>query len=182
MNNAQPRRVIFLDRDGVINVDRQFVYKWEDWQWAPGAKEGLAVLKDLPFYLVVVTNQSGVGHGLYKEQDVEVLHQKMRDELEGEGVKLEAVVYCPHRRDAGCDCRKPKTGMAKKAEKIVGPIDYVSSWIVGDKMADVQFGKKLGTRTILIKSKYWSEDKLEEKPDKIAGSLSEAADFIEENC
>jgi len=181
MGGSKGRRVIFLDRDGVINVDNGFVYKWENWQWAAGAIEGLLKLKDMPFALVVVTNQSGVGHGLYKEEDVISLHKKMEEELREKGVKFEAILYCPHRRDAGCGCRKPETGMAKEAEKVVGPVDYRGSLVVGDKIADMEFGKKLGMKTVLIKSKYWSRDELREKPDKIAGSLLEAADFIREN-
>ncbi len=182
MTDQAGRKVVFLDRDGVINADNGFVHKWEKWQWAPGAKKGLVILKDTPFALVVVTNQSGVGHGLYKEQDVVDLHKKLQRELGEEGLGFETIIYCPHHREAGCGCRKPKTGMAEKAEEIIGKIDYRGSWMVGDKIADLEFGKSLGTATILVRSKYWKEAEIEQrKPDKIVNSLLEAAEIIRES-
>jgi len=171
-------KVIFLDRDGTINIDKGYVYRVEDWQWTQAAPEALKLLQEAGFSLVVITNQSGIAHGLYTLDQMQALHQFMEDELGKSGVKLDAVLFCPHGRDGTCDCRKPKTGMADQAEKIIGPIDYTSSWTIGDKAADLMFGKKLGTSTALIKSKYWDKESLGDEPDLIVDSLSQAAATI----
>jgi D-glycero-D-manno-heptose 1,7-bisphosphate phosphatase len=175
------RKVVFLDRDGVINIDHGFVHKWANWQWAPGAKEGLAVLNELPYDLVVVTNQSGINNGYYRLEDMVEVHKRMESELKKEGVIFAAIVYCPHRDDEGCGCRKPKTGMAEMAEESVGKIDYKNSWVVGDKEKDMNFGRSLGTKTVLVRSRYWQEGDVDHQPDLIVDSLLEAAEFIRES-
>lgn len=168
----------FLDRDGTINVDRGYVHKIEDWEWALGAIEGLQSFQKAGFALVIITNQTAIAQGMYTEEAMHVLHQYMESELEKNGIHLAAVLYCPHGRDSACDCRKPNIGMANQAEKIIGPIDYKNSWTIGDKVLDFMFGKKLGTKTALVRSAYWKEADLAEQPDYVVGSLSEAADKI----
>lgn len=168
----------FLDRDGTINVDDGYIHKVEDWQWCEGAIEGLKKLSEAGFTLAIITNQSGVGHDMYTEEDVDNVHEHMTSELEKHGVEFAAIAYCSHDREAGCDCRKPKTGMLKDIEPKVGEIDFENSWTIGDKFADVGFGKNLGTHTALIRSKYWSEDEMEDTPDIVVGSLLEAAEHI----
>ncbi len=175
------KKAIFLDRDGTINVDSGFVHKWRDWQWTGGAVEALLALYKADYLLVVVTNQSGVGHNLYSPAEVEEVHHRMAQELKRQGVELAAVVFCPHRRDSNCGCRKPATGMIRKAEDSIGPVDYASSWVIGDKQADVGLGRRAGTRTALIRSRYWQEDALEQQPDMIVNSLREAAENIVSN-
>ncbi len=172
------RKVVFLDRDGTINVDHGYVYKIEDWVWTEGAIEGLKVLQSAGYTLTVITNQSGVGQNLYTEADMQKLHEYMKDELKAEGVELAAIAYCPHAREAGCLCRKPGTDMAKQIEREIGEIDYPNSWTIGDKAADMKFGKTLGTKTALIHSEYWKEEDLAEKPDIMATSLKEASEHI----
>lgn len=172
------RKVVFLDRDGTINVDNGFVYKWEDWQWTSGAIKGLKALQEAGFTLAIVTNQSGIAHGLYTKADADALHDKMKKELAANGVHLDYVAFCPDHRDSNSPCRKPNTGMATEIEQAVGAIDYQSSWTIGDKEADLLFGKNLGTHTALIRSKYWSEDELTKKPDLVVDSLADAAQNI----
>lgn len=179
--SLRKNKVIFLDRDGTINVDKGYVHRQQDWEWIPGAVVALKQLAGAGFRLVVVSNQSGIGHGLYAESDVRVLHTYMEKSLAQHGVVLDAIAYCPHRREAGCSCRKPRTGLAHEIEQVIGPIDYAASWTVGDKVADICFGQALGTRTALIHSRYWNEVGLVKKPDAIVDSLLEAATIIREH-
>jgi D-glycero-D-manno-heptose 1,7-bisphosphate phosphatase len=168
-------KVIFLDRDGTINVDHGFVYKIEDWEFTDRAPEALQLLQAAGYQLAIVTNQSGIARGLYTEEDMRHVHEHMREQLAKEGVTIAAIALCPHNRDSTCDCRKPKAGMAKQIEETIGTIDYQNSWTIGDKEADMGFGKNAGTKTALIKSKYWNEGELSEQPDLIVDSLYEFA-------
>jgi len=172
------KKVVFLDRDGTINVDSGFVCRREDWEWIPGAREGMKKLQEAGFLLAVVTNQSGIGHGLYAETDMRKLHKYMEGELARAGVKLTAVFYCPHRRDGNCGCRKPATGMIEQAERLLGPIDYGQSWVIGDKIADMEMGKNRGMKTALIRSRYWQESDIDKQPDVVVDSLLEVAERI----
>lgn len=172
---SKGHKVFFLDRDGTINVDHTYVHKKEEWSWTHNAQQALRTLQELGYKLVIITNQSGIGHGMYSEQAMHLLHEWMQAELVQFGVKLDAVLYCPHKRDADCTCRKPKTGMAQQAEEKIGEIDYENSWTIGDKTADLNFGKKLGTKTALVKSQYWTNDDITDQPDIIVNSLYEAS-------
>src|SRR5436190_17983814 len=106
-------KVIFLDRDGTINVDYGYVYKKDDWAWVPGAIEGMKMLQDAGYKLTVITNQSGIAHGMYSEVAMHDLHVFMEAELLKHDIHLQAIAFCPHERSqSDCDCRKPKIGMA----------------------------------------------------------------------
>ena len=174
-----PSKVIFLDRDGTLNVDHGDVNERDMWEWVPGSIDACKQLQDAGFTLAVVTNQSGIAHGMYTEKNMHELHAYMEEELALHGVHLAMVAFCPHSRSKGeCDCRKPHIGMAKQIEAKIGPINYAASWMIGDKEADLLFGKNAGTKTALIRSKYWEEGKLTEKPDMVVDSLKEAAEKI----
>lgn len=172
------KKVIFLDRDGTLNVDCGFVHTIDSWEWHNGAVEALKKLQKNGFELVVVTNQSGIGHELYAEEDMQKVHEFAENELKKHEVLLAAIFFCPHRRDVGCGCRKPKIGMIDGLEEKIGKIDFNNSWMIGDKIADMEFGKNINTKTALIGSRYWKEGELEDKPDIIVGSLLEAAQNI----
>ncbi|HSX24984.1 MAG TPA: D-glycero-beta-D-manno-heptose 1,7-bisphosphate 7-phosphatase [Candidatus Andersenbacteria bacterium] len=173
------RKIIFLDRDGTLNVDHGYVNEADQWEWIEGAIDACKKLQDAGYALGIVTNQSGIAQGLYTEEAMHELHRYMLEEFEKHGVHIDAVAYCPHgRNQTDCDCRKPNIGMAKQIEEKIGEIDYVNSWIIGDKEADLLFGKNAGTHTALIRSRYWAEAKLSAKPDLIVDSLKEVADKI----
>ena len=173
------KRVIFLDRDGTLNVDHGYVHSQEEWEWVPGAIDACKRLQDAGYTLAVITNQSGIAHGLYTEEDMHALHAFMNEELEKNGVHLAMIAYCPHARSQkDCDCRKPNIGMAKQIEVKIGEIDYANSWTIGDKEADMLFGKTAGTNTALITSKYWGKEELSAQPDLVVDSLQEAAEKI----
>ena len=137
------RRAVFLDRDGVVNVDHGYVGRWEDFAFAPGAVDAMRRLHDAGWLLVVVTNQSGIARGYYTQADYEALTARMRAELAAAGAPLAGVYHCPH-HPAGtvagyardCDCRKPAPGMILRAARELG-IDLAASVLVGDKDSDL---------------------------------------------
>jgi D-glycero-D-manno-heptose 1,7-bisphosphate phosphatase len=169
-------RVVFLDRDGTVNVDRGYVSRIEDWQFTERAVEALRLLQAAGFRLAVVTNQSGIARGYYRLEDMHALHDHLRRQLRQAGVALDAMAFCPHGEQPPCDCRKPKTGMAARVEEQLGePIDYAASWTIGDKVSDFEFGTALGTRVALIRSRYWQDGDLPRAPVLVVDSLYEAA-------
>ena len=174
------KRVVFLDRDGVINVDTGYTHKIEDFSFTEGLVEALKGMQDAGFTLVIVTGQSGIARGYYNEAAMHAFNAHVMEQLKQHDIEIPAVAFCPHGSDDGCDCRKRKPGMAKKIEEQIGEIDYENSWTIGDKTSDVMFGKNIGTKTILVASRYWEEDELsdEERPDAIIASMKEAAPLV----
>ncbi len=177
----EPKRVpktIFLDRDGTINVDTGAVYTPADWRLLDGVAEALHSLQSAGYQLAVVTNQAAVAEGRTSDEHVRQIHERMRRDFEAAGITIGAVAYCHHHRDADCGCRKPRPGLLDSIEAQLGKIDREHSWMVGDKESDAGFGRNIGVRTSLIRSRYWDSDTLTEKPDQIVGSLLEFARSI----
>src|SRR5439155_15311158 len=141
------QRAVFLDRDGVIVVDHGYVHRVEDFDFVAGSAQALQRLQAAGWRLVVVTNQSGLARGLYTADHYERFTAHMREQLQGFGVRLDAVLHCPHLPDAAvasyrlaCDCRKPAPGMLLRAARELA-IDLSASVIVGDRLSDVQAGR-----------------------------------------
>ena len=181
MAKDNKKKVIFLDRDGTINVDFGYTYKVEDWKFIGKVVDALKMLQEQGFSLSVVTNQSGIGHGLYSEEDMEKLHKHMLAEFKKNNINIEYVAYCPHGRESTCKCRKPNIGMIEEIAGQIGPVDLSNSWTIGDKLLDFELGLNASTKTALIRSQYWTKDdlaKLPNKPDLIIESLYEAAQAI----
>lgn len=144
------RKAAFLDRDGVINVDHGYVFRWEDFAFVPGAIDAMRRLQAAGYALVIVTNQSGVARGYYDEADVLRLHDTLREHLAGQGVTLAAIDHCPHlpqatvpRYACDCACRKPAPGMLLRTAQQLG-IDLGASLMFGDKASDVEAGVRAG--------------------------------------
>ncbi len=165
---------IFLDRDGTIIRDKGYPHRIEDYELLPGAAEGLARLAALGYRLAIVTNQSGIGRGLFDEAAYERFEAYLHDDLEAKGVEIAASLHCPHTPDADCECRKPKIGLFKRAVKELGA-NLSESWMIGDKPSDLEAGRNAGCRgSVFIRSeKYAAEGCLS------AGDLVEAATVIE---
>jgi D-glycero-D-manno-heptose 1,7-bisphosphate phosphatase len=178
------KRVVFLDRDGTLNVDRGYICRVKDWQFTPGAPEAIKRLRDGGYSVVVVSNQSGIGRGLYQRCDVEALHKFVQAELRAYGTRVDAFAYCPHLPSDLCGCRKPATGLARQVEaELAMVVDYLASWTIGDKPSDLEFGKNLGTRTCLVRSQYWSPEQLSAEPEMVCDSLASAAlEIIQAAC
>ena len=147
-------RVVFLDRDGVINElpgAERYVRRWEAFRFKEGALPMLAELAALGYRLVVITNQQGVGKGLIEPRELERIHANMSAEIERHEARIDGIFYCPHLEAQGCDCRKPKPGLIFEAlEALDYEVDLEHSWLVGDSATDVQAGRTAGLRTLLL--------------------------------
>ena len=143
-------KVIFLDRDGVINVDKGYVHKIEDFEFTKGAIKALKYFQSLGYILIIVTNQSGIARGYYTLKDFKKLTTWMKNRLKADGIEIKEVYFCPHSPDEKCLCRKPGPGMILKAAKDYD-IDLKKSWMIGDKKSDIEAAKRAGIiNTILI--------------------------------
>ena len=173
------RRAVFLDRDGVINErmpEGRYVTCWEEFKLLPGAAEAIRKLNDLGFLVVIVTNQRGIAKGLYTEEDLEEIHERMKREIERiSGGRIDAIYYCPHERDENCPCRKPKPGMVLRAAEEMG-IDLASSYLIGDSPTDIECGRAAGVGFNILISGEGDESC---GADLVAKSLAEAVRFIE---
>lgn len=150
-------RTVFLDRDGTINVNVEYLDSPEEFQMYSGVPEGIRKLNSIGFKVVVITNQSGIGRGYYTEDVVKAIHKKMIDELGESGAKIDATYYCPHRPEEKCSCRKPEVALFRKAGKELD-IDFRRSYVVGDRMMDVIAGHRMGCRTVLVPERGKEEE------------------------
>lgn len=178
--STKTKRVVFLDRDGTINIDTGRVHTVDDWKFIDKSPIAIKRLREAGFAVAVVTNQAAVGRDACTIEDVDRIHAFLVRHLEEQlGTSLDAIAYCPHRPDECCDCRKPATGLALQVEQQLGQeIDYQNSWMVGDKLTDIQFGQKLGARCCLIRSRYWQEPVPQNLNVAIVDSLWNASNVI----
>ncbi len=153
-------RAVFLDRDGTINVEKDYLYRVADFEFLPGAIEAVHRLKEAGFLVIVVTNQSGVARGFYTLEDVAVLHRHLQLELQSAGTAVDGFYICPHHPERGfapwrrdCDCRKGNPGMLLEAAAEHG-IDLQRSYMIGDKAADIEAGRRAGCTSLLVLTGY----------------------------
>ena len=145
-------KAVFLDRDGVINVERGYTHKLEDFVILPDLMEVLQLLQKKGYLLIVISNQSGIAKGLYKQSEVEVLHKFMTDEFAKNGIRLSEIYYCVHHPDvSNCICRKPDSLFVEKALARFD-IDAAESFFIGDKERDTEAAEKAGVKGILIEA------------------------------
>lgn len=176
------RKAAFIDRDGVLNEERAFVHRVQDFEFVPGAVEALRAFQAAGYLLAVITNQSGIARGLYSEADYLELTAHMRERLQASGVRLDAVEYCPHLADApveryrmDCDCRKPKPGMLTRAIEALD-IDPAASFLVGDRLSDIEAGRaaEIG-RCFLVRTGYPLSDEAVARADAVYDDLPACA-------
>lgn len=157
------KRAVFIDRDGTINVEKDYLFRPEDFAFIPGAPEAIRLLNEAGFVVIVVTNQSGVARGYYTEEDVHLLHRHIAAELVQAGARVDAWYYCPHHPSGRgsyalpCRCRKPLPGMLLEAARRFD-IDLDVSVMIGDKLVDVEAGSAAGCRSILVRTGYGSRE------------------------
>ena len=143
-------RLIVLDRDGVINYDsEQFIKSPDEWRPVPGSLEAIARLNHAGFRVVVATNQSGLGRGLFDMATLIAIHEKMHKALALAGGRIDAVFYCPHTADSNCACRKPKAGMLEEIGRRFG-VDLTGVPCVGDGMRDLLAAEAIQAQPILV--------------------------------
>ena len=143
---------IFLDRDGVINRKRpedDYVKRWEEFEFLPGALEGIRRLSARAARLIIVTNQRGIARGRMTEQDLAEIHARMLDAIRAAGGHIDAIYHCPHEEGA-CQCRKPRTGLFEHASRDFPEIDFPGSLAVGDSLSDLEAAARLGCPAVLI--------------------------------
>lgn len=173
-NGKQP--AAFIDRDGTLIEEVNFLSKVADLQVFPFTAEAIAELKDAGFRVIVVTNQSGIGREIYTEADMHAIHDAMQERLDG---AIDGFYFCPHLPDAGCNCRKPNLGMLESAQKDFD-LDLERSWMIGDKRIDVETGDNAGIKAALVLTGYGSAHltELEKEPEVVAENLLEAVKRI----
>ena len=176
----QPRtkgkRAIFVDRDGTLIEEVNFLSKVEDLRFFSFTSEALTLLRDAGFTIVVITNQSGIGRGLYSSDDMDSIHSEIQREYDG---AIAAFYHCPHLPNAGCRCRKPDTGSIEQAIDQLG-VTLEGSWMVGDKRSDIETGFAAGMRTALVLTGYGKDHRalLDREPDVVSEDLLAAARAI----
>jgi D-glycero-D-manno-heptose 1,7-bisphosphate phosphatase len=176
-------KVIFLDRDGVINKypgDKLYVTSLRKFRFLPRAKKAIASLSRAGYKIFVASNQAGVSKGIYAQRTLDAITSKMLDDIEHAGGKITKAYYCTHCKDAGCICRKPKPGMLKMAAQEF-KFRLKDAYFVGDTMRDVFTAQAAGCKSILVltgKEKLANQKNWEAQPDFVFKDLLEAARFL----
>jgi len=166
------KKAIFMDRDGTLIEEVNFLERVEDLRLFSYTVDSLRILKENGYSIFVVTNQSGIARGIYDEDAMHSIHEAIEERC---GNLIDGFYFCPHMPDAGCECRKPRLGMLEKVQKDF-EIDMENSWMIGDKLLDIETGFAAGIKTALVRTGYGAKDEneLNRRPDIIAENLLEA--------
>lgn len=172
LKNIDNTWTLFLDRDGVINHEKQndYIHTWEDFYFYEGVKEAIAVFSKRFKHIIVVTNQKGIGKGVTRLQDLELIHKNMTAAIEQAGGRIDAVYFCPDLDDESPN-RKPNHGMGLQALKDFPDIDLNKAIMVGNTLSDMQFGRNLGVQNIFLPTTRPEVDLQDERIDAVYGSL-----------
>ena len=176
MQNSIPQKAVFIDRDGTLIEEVNYLSNVDNLRIFPFTYEAVKRLKDDGFLIIVVTNQSGIGRGMYGESEMNEIHDAMQSHLDN---MIDAFYFCPHLPCDGCSCRKPSLGMIESAMQDF-EIDLASSWMIGDKKIDVETGKNAGTRSAMVMTGYGRDQsaQLESMPDVLAEDLLAAVQEV----
>lgn len=178
--NTPMTRLVLIDRDGTLNVNKHYLSDPAQLELIPRAAEALKVLHRLGLINVVITNQSAIGRGFFGEKRLAEIHEKLAELLAAEDAKIDAVYFCPHTPDDGCNCRKPLPQMAFQAAADFSA-NLEKSFVVGDNECDIELGANIGATTILVRTGHGlkTERAGNVKPDYTVENLYEAAELIE---
>jgi D-glycero-D-manno-heptose 1,7-bisphosphate phosphatase len=168
------KRMVLLDRDGTVIVEKRYLTDPAGIELISGAAQAIKKLRALGLPVALVTNQSVIGRGLCDRACVDQIHARLSALLAAEGTALDGIWLCPHAPDAGCECRKPKTGLLVDAARALGA-DLSRSFVVGDKASDIEAGRRAGAFTILVRTGYGEQGAA---PDREVADLAEAADLV----
>jgi D-glycero-D-manno-heptose 1,7-bisphosphate phosphatase len=178
------RPALFLDRDGVLIENRaEYVRTLADVAFLPGALQAMQRAAALPFAVVIVSNQAGVGRGLITPETAASIQSAVVDAVRAHGGRIDAAYFCPHRADENCPCRKPRPGMLLQAAQELG-IDLAASWMVGDNITDMQAGRAAGARCLLVRSGLGDRQPPADAhtPFDVVDDVAAAVAFIERRC
>lgn len=176
--SSKKLRAVFIDRDGTINEEVEYLHQPIDVQIIARAGEGIKALQDAGFKIVIVTNQPGIGFGYFTRQELFKVNKQILSELNKSGALVDKFLFCPHTKADQCECRKPKPGMLKRAALELG-VDLSQSYMIGDSNSDIEAGKAAGCKTILVQTGKAGKDGLQQvEPDLVCSSLFEASQKI----
>jgi D-glycero-D-manno-heptose 1,7-bisphosphate phosphatase len=171
-------KVIFLDRDNTINDDPGYLSDPDKVRLLPNVIDGLNLLKKQNFEFIIITNQSGIGRGYFKESEMHQVNQRICELLNMADICIKDIFYCPHTDEDNCNCRKPKPGLILKALEKYPDIEIEKSWIIGDSLRDILAGEVINIKGILIHSKDQTISDYPKNLIKIVSNLKEAAEYI----
>ncbi len=182
MSNPIKAPAIFLDRDGVIIIEKNFQADPQSIEFLPDSVKALRNIDNI-FKLIIVSNQSGVARGYFSEGDVIVFNNRLDSLLKNNDINIAGWYFCPHGPDDGCQCRKPGTEMILRAA-FEHDIDLTKSWMIGDKSSDIKAGINAGLTTILVKTGYGGKEanSINIEPDFLADNLYNAIEIIKERA
>lgn len=174
------QRFVVLDRDGTINVERNYLSDPGQIELLPGSVSGLRHLRKLGLGLVVITNQSGIGRGYFDWARLDLIHQRLRALLTVEGIQLDDIYVCPHHPSDGCTCRKPRTALLERAAQEHG-FNPRDTFVIGDKAIDIKLGRQVGATTLLVRTGYGAQVAAQTAAtwDYLVDDLASAAAVIE---
>ncbi|MDZ7319185.1 MAG: HAD-IIIA family hydrolase, partial [candidate division KSB1 bacterium] len=169
---------IFLDRDGTINRDVGYISEPERFEFLPHALDGLLLLQNMGYRLVIITNQGGIGLGYFTKEDFYRVNKKMLTQISRAGIMIDRIYFCPHNLVEDCPCRKPKIALVLRGQQELN-LDLSRSYFIGDSTVDIETGINAGMKTILIRSKKSPEaEQLSAQPNFVVADLLEAAQLI----
>jgi D-glycero-D-manno-heptose 1,7-bisphosphate phosphatase len=176
---VRSRRLVLLDRDGTIVIERNYLADPQAVELLPNAAAGIRRLNGLGLPVAVVTNQAAVARGLLSHETLERIHARLRLVLAAEGARVDGIFFCPHAPEDSCRCRKPASGLLEKAARELGG-NLSRSFLVGDKASDIGAGRAAGCRTLLVKTGYGAAQTFAggEEPDAVVEDLLAAAEAI----
>lgn len=180
------QKAVFVDRDGTLIHDKNFISKIEDVEFVPGSLKAVKMFKEMGYKVVIVSNQSGIGRGILTNEMVDKVNEFILSQLRKEGLDVDGIYYCPHTPDDNCECRKPNLKMVNQASSKLN-LNLKNSWAIGDKLSDVMLGKNMGGKGGLVLTGYGKKE-IEKtkkssniKPDFVAENLLEAAFTIQKD-
>jgi D-glycero-D-manno-heptose 1,7-bisphosphate phosphatase len=174
---ALVKRFVLVDRDGTLNLEKNYLSAPDQLELIPGAGPALKRLQDAGWGICVVSNQSGVARGYFDMEQLAKVHRRLEEMLARFDVRLDGIYLCPHSPDDGCNCRKPLPGMVHRAMADHG-FDPRQAWVIGDKEVDVGLGHAVGAKSILVRTGYGKLYESETKADFIADDLAGAIDLV----
>ncbi len=175
---AKRSPAVFLDRDGTVIEEAEYLHEPERIRVLPNALEGMKRFQDMGYRIVLITNQPGIGIGYYSKEDFYRVNRALFKQVSAAGILVDKVYFCPHSKSEKCDCRKPGQALIRRAAEDLN-LDLTRSVMIGDKTSDIETGRRAGMKTVIVRTGFGGKDgEYDIKPDWIAGDLLDAAEQV----